>query len=68
MKTHVGLLLMKCIVSWGHDFRPSYQQLGFLNIPAHAIIALTATADKATRQDIVITHPPLFSFFRSKKY
>lgn len=44
-----------CISSWGHDFRPSYQQLGFLknkfqNTP---ILALTATADKATRQDIV---------------
>jgi ATP-dependent DNA helicase RecQ len=52
-----------CISQWGHDFRPEYASLGELksHFPEIPIAALTATADKQTRHDLVkkLNYSPL---------
>jgi ATP-dependent DNA helicase RecQ len=44
-----------CVSQWGHDFRPDYQQLKLLHqrYPTVPRIALTATADQRTRDEII---------------
>ncbi len=57
-RTEVALFAIDeahCVSQWGHDFRPEYRELAVLHqrFPDVPRIALTATADPGTREEIV---------------
>lgn len=66
---NIGLIAIDeahCVSVWGNDFRPDYAELAALRniFPDAAILALTATADKATQDDIIkqlnLRNPKIF--------
>ncbi len=62
-----------CISEWGHDFRQDYRNLKFLKIifPNVPIIALTATATKKVKEDILkqlsLNNPKIFTLSFNRK-
>ena len=61
-----------CVSKWGHDFRPSYRQLGFLKAEGVPVITTTATATKKVQSDIIsslgLIHPMIIRTSFDRKW